>query len=166
MLPTPRRCRPAAAAVEFAVLAPILVMLMFGIWELGRMMQVSQILGNAAREGARQAASGTRTNAEVQDYVTSYIRETDLGVYRTVGGVTTKVLVTPTVTVTNLTDSSRSDPSSANQNDVFRVTVSVPVTHFQWVSARFYNSTSLTASATWSCLADQPVPTPSETIPN
>src|SRR5688572_2366527 len=48
--------RRGVAAVEFAVCLPLLLMLLIGIWELGRIIQVQIILNNAARDGARLAA--------------------------------------------------------------------------------------------------------------
>lgn len=45
-----------AVAVEFALLAPILVMLLLGIMEFGRAYNVQISLSNAAREGARVMA--------------------------------------------------------------------------------------------------------------
>ncbi|WP_461187360.1 TadE/TadG family type IV pilus assembly protein [Arthrobacter sp. Z4-13] len=45
-----------AAAVEFALLVPILIMLVFGIMEFGRAYNVQMSLTNAAREGARSLA--------------------------------------------------------------------------------------------------------------
>ena len=61
-----QRVRPGAAAVEFALVAPLLVMLVLGMIEFGRMMMVEQILTNAAREGARKAVlpGVTKTQAE------------------------------------------------------------------------------------------------------
>lgn len=51
-----------AVAVEFAILAPILIMLLLGIMEFGRAYNVQITLSNAAREGVRVMAinnSGT-----------------------------------------------------------------------------------------------------------
>ena len=45
-------------AVEAAVVLPLLLILMLGVWEVGRMIQVQQVLVNAAREGARLAGGG------------------------------------------------------------------------------------------------------------
>lgn len=45
-----------AAAVEFALLVPVLVMLLLGIMEFGRAYNTQTILANAAREGARSMA--------------------------------------------------------------------------------------------------------------
>jgi len=45
-----------AAAVEFALIVPILVLLVFGIVEFSRVYNVQLSLSNAAREGARTMA--------------------------------------------------------------------------------------------------------------
>jgi Flp pilus assembly protein TadG len=45
-----------AVAVEFALLAPVLVMLLLGIMEFGRAYNTQLTLSNAAREGARVMA--------------------------------------------------------------------------------------------------------------
>jgi Flp pilus assembly protein TadG len=41
-----------------ALLAPILLLLLVGLWEVGRIVMIQNLLDNAAREGARLAASG------------------------------------------------------------------------------------------------------------
>lgn len=50
-----RKGRRGAAAIEFAVLASVVFLLVFGMNELGRMIMVQQTATNAAREGARLA---------------------------------------------------------------------------------------------------------------
>ncbi|HUU83088.1 MAG TPA: TadE family protein [Phycisphaerae bacterium] len=50
----PRRAR-AAAVVEFAIVCPILLTILFGIIEYGHLFMVRQTLTNAAREGCRIA---------------------------------------------------------------------------------------------------------------
>ncbi|HWO56187.1 MAG TPA: TadE/TadG family type IV pilus assembly protein [bacterium] len=46
------------AVVEFAFILPLLLILVFGITELGRMLMRTNVLTQAAREGARAAAVG------------------------------------------------------------------------------------------------------------
>lgn len=58
-----RTARPAprdrgAAAVEFALLLPMLLLLLFGIIDFGRALNAQITLTQAAREGARLAALG------------------------------------------------------------------------------------------------------------
>lgn len=50
--------RQGAAAVEMALVVPLLVLLMFGIVELGLMMHGFMQVRTVAREGARQASVG------------------------------------------------------------------------------------------------------------
>jgi len=45
-----------AAAVEFALVLPLLLLLIFGLMEFGRLYNVQISLSNAAREGARTMA--------------------------------------------------------------------------------------------------------------
>lgn len=45
-----------AALVEMAIILPILLLIVFGIFEFGRAMFITNTLNNAAREGARRAA--------------------------------------------------------------------------------------------------------------
>ena len=51
-----RKPRRGAAAVEFAFLAPVVFALLLGLWQVGRIIEVKQLMDNAAREGARLAA--------------------------------------------------------------------------------------------------------------
>lgn len=50
------RSRHGAVAVEFAVVAPVFVALLFGLIELGRAFETQNMLEVAAREGARFAS--------------------------------------------------------------------------------------------------------------
>lgn len=49
--------------IEFAVLLPILLMVIFGITEFGRAIMVKNVLHTAAREGARLAVVSDSTSA-------------------------------------------------------------------------------------------------------
>ncbi|SDL51061.1 TadE/TadG family type IV pilus assembly protein [Arthrobacter sp. ok362] len=52
-----------AVAVEFALLAPVLVMLLLGITEFGRAYNAQVTLSSAAREGVRVMAIGNSPSA-------------------------------------------------------------------------------------------------------
>jgi Flp pilus assembly protein TadG len=64
------------AIVEFALLAPCLLLMLFGVLELGRVVDVWVVVHNAAREGAR-AGVQSRTDAEAfssaQQAATDYL---------------------------------------------------------------------------------------------
>ena len=52
------RCRRGQALVEFALVLPLLMLLILGIVEFGRAWNAKQILTDAAREGARLSVVG------------------------------------------------------------------------------------------------------------
>lgn len=59
-------CRErGAAAVEFALVVPLLLLLVLGIAEFGRAYNLSTTLSGAAREGARAMALQNSTSAAV-----------------------------------------------------------------------------------------------------
>jgi hypothetical protein len=66
-----------AALIEFALVLPILLVLVFGIIEFGFLLYNKAVITNASREGAREGilfaprASGVLT-ADVEDKVTTY----------------------------------------------------------------------------------------------
>ena len=51
--------------MEFAVVAPVFFLLVFGMIEYGRMVMVQQVITNASREGARVAVLDGSTAADV-----------------------------------------------------------------------------------------------------
>jgi Flp pilus assembly protein TadG len=144
--------RRGAAAVEFAVIAPVLVFFLIGMWEVGRLVQITQILDNAAREGARQAASGQNTNAQVQLLVCQYLKNAGLPDYTASSS--------SYVTVKDLTNPG-TDASSASSMDQLQVTVTIPYSAVRWSSLSLItnSSTTLNGQATWCCSVDQQYPT-------
>ncbi|HXG11322.1 MAG TPA: TadE/TadG family type IV pilus assembly protein [Gemmataceae bacterium] len=61
--------RRATTVVEMALIAPIVLLLVFGILEYGRFLMTRQVLEHAAREGARYAVVHTydKTTVNIQD---------------------------------------------------------------------------------------------------
>lgn len=64
--------------VEFAVVAPVFFLLVFGMIEFGRMVMVHQLLIGAAREGARQAVVDGATTQKVEQTVRDYLTATSI----------------------------------------------------------------------------------------
>jgi Flp pilus assembly protein TadG len=64
----------ASTLVEFALVLPVVIVLMLGIFSLGLIFYWSHILSDAAREGARRGAAGGTggTDAEITRVVSSY----------------------------------------------------------------------------------------------
>lgn len=68
--------RRAAAAVELAIVSPLLVILLFGGIEVGQFVNAAQLVSNASREGARKASRNetlavTEVEATVHNYLDS-----------------------------------------------------------------------------------------------
>jgi len=67
-----RRAEPRDAGqslAEFAILLPVLLGVVIGIFEFGRAWNVDQVLTNAAREGGRLAVIETSSEGDVLDTV-------------------------------------------------------------------------------------------------
>lgn len=62
-----RKRERGAAAVEFALLLPILLLIVFGIIDFGRMLNAQITLTEAAREGARAESLGSDPDTRVQE---------------------------------------------------------------------------------------------------
>lgn len=60
------------AVVELALVLPILLLILFGIFEFGRIFNADLVITNASREGARKAAVGG-SDSEVASTVNSAI---------------------------------------------------------------------------------------------
>ena len=77
-VPKTRRSESGASAVEFALLLPVLMMILFGIIEFGLALYRQAILTNASREGARlgivqsiPAITTAQIDARIDNYLTA-----------------------------------------------------------------------------------------------
>jgi len=123
-----RKDRRGTAVVEFAVVAPLFITLVFGMIEYGRMVMVQQLLTNASREGARMGVLDGATTAAVQSSVTSYLTNASIS------GATVTVSPNP--------------PSSAGYGAPVTVTVSIPFSQVSWIpTPMFLSGKTLTASS-------------------
>ena len=59
MLYRPGKSRRGIAATEMAIMAPVVLTLLMGLWEVGRYIAMQNLLDNAAREGGRLGCSGS-----------------------------------------------------------------------------------------------------------
>ena len=122
-----RKKRRGAAAVEFALIAPLFMLMVLGMIEVGRAIMVQQILTNASREGARRAVLDGATNTEVTTFVNTYLNNASL----------------PTATVTF----PQGNPQDAGFGAPVEVQVSMPFGQVSWVPGPMYlGGQNLTAS--------------------
>ena len=69
-----------ASAVEFAIVLPLLILLLFGAIEFGLLLYNQQVITNASREGARFGIvvdAPRKTEAEIKNEVREYCNGTD-----------------------------------------------------------------------------------------
>jgi Flp pilus assembly protein TadG len=116
------RGRGGAVAVEAAVCMPVVVVLMMGMWEVGRIAEMSRIVKDAAREGARVAAGGVNNGT----IVTVANVQTAAKNYMTSAGMPATAVNGSVVTVTNLSSDTWTNPGNAQPLDQFSVTVTIP----------------------------------------
>jgi Flp pilus assembly protein TadG len=139
----PQPHRRGTAAVEFVVVLPFLVPLIIGLWEVGRLVEVEQVLYNAAREGGRQISTGNVSIATAQTEVVNILAR---------NGITA---TTSQVAITNLTNGARNDPTTCNQLDQWQVQIQIPFNSVRWILLnQITNVTNLTGTAQWFSMKD------------
>ena len=116
-----RRKRRAAAAVEFAIAAPILFLFVLAIFEFGRAVMVIDLLGNAARAGCREGVVQGKSTSGITSDVLSQLQS------ESVNGASVTVEVNGAV----------ADSSTAQSGDIITVVVSVPVSSVTWTNTNF-----------------------------
>lgn len=94
-----RRHRRAAAAVEMAIVTPILLTMLFGIIEYGWLFTVRQGVITAAREGARTATLPGAEEEDVRQRVEDYMEPLGLTSFSTDVELDSEGYPTGTVTV-------------------------------------------------------------------
>lgn len=127
-----RKHRRGAAAVEFAIIAPIFFLLILGMIEVGRGVMVQQIITNASREGARLAVLPGSTSSEVTARVDDILNSSGID------SATTQILDE---------NGSPIDPQSSGYGEVIKVVVTVPFSSVSWLpgSDRYLADADLTA---------------------
>lgn len=145
-----RSTRRGSAAVEFAVVLPLLVTFLLAVWDFGRLIGANQILTNAAREAGRQAASGRKSVSDVAQVAFNNLNR---------AGISSSGA---TLTITNVTNSARSEPTGANQLDRYELTMTMPSNNARFIILNSLLGTStLRTKVTWLSMADIPLTVPS-----
>ena len=117
--------------VEFAIVAPIFFLLIFGMIEFGRVVMVQQLLTNASREGARLGVLNDATSTQVKNKVVSYLSGANIA-----------------IATSNVDVVYASDSSSPGGGESVTVTVSVPFNQVSWLpSPMFLKDKTLSASS-------------------
>ena len=131
-----RNNRSGAAAVEFAIVAPIIVLFVMGSIEFGRAMFLQQVAISTARAACRDGIVASASNASVQSTLTSRLQGVGL-----TGG-------TSTILVNGQSDR---DVNTASAGEPIEITVTIPYSANTWLPSPFYlGGKSLTGRVTMS----------------
>ena len=118
-----REARRGIATVEFAVIAPLLILMILGGIELGRGVMVKHVLEEAARAGCRVVTLHDGTKQEALDIISLSMQNAKISGY----------------TVTMNPD----PPSGQDQKTPVTVSVSVPYSQVTWLAPRFMTSSTV-----------------------
>jgi len=159
-----RRRSRGIVAVEAAVVLPVFLLILVGVWEVGRLIQVSIVLNEAAREGARLAAGGaSNTTPATLALVKQRVQDCLKG-----EGFPDDAVNGALVTVKNPANS-WTDPCDALPLDPFSVTVTIPsgpaFDSLQWILSSVTGVTQLSATVQWLSANDLKVPTVDDSLP-
>jgi Flp pilus assembly protein TadG len=131
-----RTARPGAAAVEMAFVLPVFVLILLGMIEVGRGIMVSELLGNAAREGARQAIVEGSTNTQVIDTARNFVAQTT-------GCAAGDV----TVNITISNSAAGGQISNSQSGDLITVNVRLPFSKVCYLPPSYLSNVTLSSSA-------------------
>jgi Flp pilus assembly protein TadG len=124
-----RRQRFGAAAVEFAVVLPVIVLLLLGAVEFGRAVMVQHTLQEAAQAGCRLYASPDTDMDDADAIVSAALAKADITEFEIQYDPTAKAQITSTM-------------------QPVTVTVSVNYSDVSWVSAGHLRDSTITGRCT------------------
>ncbi len=165
--------RHGAASVELAVCLPLMCLVLTGLWEVGRIVQVAEVMWNSARD----ASLGQDNLQTVTTNLLAYLQSADPTAFGQ--GHTTSVIAPVislpanttgwtcwdstanrelfTITITDLTQPSVTDPTGMSQLDVYQIGVQVPYSSIRLSPvAQVTNMSRLSVTVTWASLVDSP----------
>ena len=119
--------RRAAVAVEFALVLPFLMILVIGMFELGRGIMVKEFLSDASQKGCRTGVLPGKTNADITNDVADIMKDSNVTGY----------------SVTVLVNGVAGDVTTAQRFDKVSVKVSVPTSQVFWVTTFILTSTTV-----------------------
>jgi Flp pilus assembly protein TadG len=169
--------RRGSAAVECAICAPLICLILLGLLEVGRITAAENVIWNCAREGARDASTGEANLQAVASNLLIYLQGAEPSAFPS--GHSTSMIAPVvslpantsgytcwdatanqelfTMTFADLTNTSVSDPTAMSQLDRYRIGVQVPYSRIGWLpTARITGITRLYATVTWAAMVDSP----------
>jgi Flp pilus assembly protein TadG len=172
-----RSRRRGTAAVEAAFCLPLIVLLMTGLWEVGRIVEVSNVMWNGAREAARDASVGQDNLQTVATNLATYLQGAEPTAFRQGDGWalqaptislpanttgytcwdTTANVELFTITFTDVTAPAVNDPTLMSKLDHYQIGIQVPYSTVGWTAlAQITGETRLSVAVDWACMKDSP----------
>jgi Flp pilus assembly protein TadG len=132
--------RRGAAIAEFAIVSPILALVLMGMIEVCRGTMVKVILSDAARKGCRTGIQRDKGNSDIIQDCTNIMSDNNLGSakFNPSGG-----LGSITITVTDPNGSTLTESLDAPSGSKISVQVTIPVSSTTWVPYVFFTVGSL-----------------------
>ncbi len=163
--------------MEFALCLPLMMMMLTGLWEVGRIVQVQIVMTNSAHKAARDASLAQSSLLTVANSAQVYLQgaaPTAFGSGHTTSMISPVVTLPAnttgytcwdstanrelfTITFTDLTNTSANDPTLMSQLDVFQIGIQAPYNTISVSSIiPVPGTTRLYATVTWASLQDSP----------
>jgi hypothetical protein len=169
--------RRGAAAAEFGICAPFFCLVLFGLWEVGRIAEVQNVTWNSARESARDASLGQDNLQIVANNLLVYLQSAEPTAF---GAGHSTSMIAPvitlpantygytcwdntknrelfTMTFTDLTNPSVSDPTLMAQLDMYQISVQTPYSSVGFIPVlKVTGQSRLYSTVTWASMVDSP----------
>jgi len=177
----PKQRRKGVAAVECAVCAPLICLILLGLLEVGRITSMENVMWNCAREGARDSSTGVANLQAVATNLLIYLQGAEPSAFPSGHSTTMEspVVSLPantygytcwdntanrelfTMTFTDLTNTGVTDPTLMSQLDRYQIGLQVPYGTIGWLPvAQITGKTRLYATVTWAAMVDSPFQIP------
>ncbi len=165
------------AALEFACCLPLMSLILTGLWQIGRMMEVQSVMMNSAREAARDASLGQDNLLTVTNNLLTYLQGAEPSAFPSSHStsIISPVVTLPanttgytcwdntynrelfTISFTDLTNTSITDPTAMSQLDLYKLGVQVPFASVGWSTIiPISGATRMSVSSTWVSMVDSP----------
>ena len=127
--------RRGVAMLEMAIVLPILLLLLLGILEMGRVVMIYQVTTNATREAARRAVVPGATDSAVLSMCNTYLDR---------GGISSTGRSVQILNSAGTPSAMTAIPSHSSVT----VRVTIPFSENTWGFSQIFGGRSLTSSAT------------------
>jgi hypothetical protein len=165
------------AATEFAVCLPFMFLILAGLWEVGRMLEIQGVTANAAREAARDASLSTYNLNAIASRTLVYLQAAEPQAF---GQGHTINIVAPTVTLPanatgwtcfdqtanqelftiyyiDFTNTTSTDPTTAAKLDHYQIGIQVPYATISMSPlSQITGANRLNTTADWLSMRDTP----------